>query len=352
MACTGLLTCALLIVTDYSSIALFVGTSRGRIVTFKILPSPSGRYSAQFAGMVSLSEGAVVSISPIDSESGTSAYATGKAVGGLQSGQRTSGVLVVTTSSSVHIFRPTSAKGASKTFDNYMCLSATVARFEERGYAILGVFGDGSARAFTIPSLKECGSARLTQTLDPRRLGSSIITSTGDILGWTPSPSEMALLNVWGSSQTIHASHDRLYDPVKPLPPRPTISNLQWIAGTQYMTPTDLDLLIGGPGRPPSKKTLEAARAEKEAEFERHREQARTGRAPPPASGSAMGSQESYWNYMQRQLAERTEQLGLTESSIERTAEDSNTWSSDVSDFVKRQKRQAALGFIGSKFGL
>ena len=112
----------------------------------------------------------------------------------------------------------------------------------------------------------------------------------------------------------------------------------------------DLDLLIGGPGRPPSKKTLLAQRAEKEAEFQRHRETARTGMSPPPGAPGA--GQETYWAYMQRQLAERTEQLGLTENSMNDTAEASSSWGDGVSDFIKKQKRQAALGFIGSKFGL
>lgn len=296
--------------------------------------------------MVSLGEDAIVSISPINSESGSPTFATGASVAGLQSGHRTSGVLVVTTSSSAHIFRPASAKGASKSFDNYLCVSATVSRFEDRGYALLGVFGDGQARAFSLPALKEVGSAPVTHVLDSRRLNAAIITPTGDIFGWTPSPSQIAMLNVWGSGQTVHASHDRLYDSAKPLLPRPTISNLQWISGTQYITPTDLDILIGGASRPPSKKQLEAARAEREAEFHRHREAARTGRSPPPDR-----SQEGYWAYMQRQIQERTEQLGLTESSMERTAESSSNFSEDVSDWVKKQKRQAALGFLGSKLG-
>ena len=219
----------------------------------------------------------------------------------------------------------------------------------------MGIFGDGRARAFSLPALKEIGSTNTTHILDPRRLHAAIITPTGDIFGWTPSPSEAALLNIWGSSQTIHASHDRLYDPAKIMPARPTISNLQWIAGTQYITPSDLDSLIGGPDRPPSKRMLAQARADRDAEFDRHREAARTGKSPPPLprTGSGSGSNpEGYWQYMQRQIQERTENLGLTESSMERTAESSSKFSDDVSKFVAKQKRQAALGFIGSKLGL
>jgi len=55
---------------------------------------------------------------------------------------------------------------------------------------------------------------------------------------------------------------------------------------------------------------------------------------------------------MQRQLQERTENLGFAESSMERTADASEGFSNGVSKFVAKQKRQAALGFLGSKFGL
>ncbi|KIY02561.1 uncharacterized protein Z520_01026 [Fonsecaea multimorphosa CBS 102226] len=330
---------------DYSSLALFVGTSRGRVATFKILPSQSGRYSAQATGVAQLSDDRVISLCPIDAHTGAPAAATGYAMGGLQSGRKVDGALVAVTVSSAHIFRPASAKGASKTFDHYLCDSATVARYEERGYALVGLFGDGAARAFSIPALKEIASIRVNHLLDTKRFGDAIVSPTGDILGWA-GPSELAMVNVFGCGTSLPPSTDRLYDAAKLVPPRPTISNLQWIAGTQYITPSDMDILIGGPDRPPSKRMLAEMRAAQEAEFQRQREAARTGRAAKPDQ-----SQETYWAYMQRQLQERTENLGLAGDSLDRAAESSSSWSDGVDKFVAKQKRAAALGFIGSKLG-
>ncbi|KAK4942485.1 Lethal(2) giant larvae sro7 [Elasticomyces elasticus] len=330
---------------DYSSLALFVGTSQGRLATFKILPSQTGRYSAQFAGVAQISDDRVISISPMDTQSGAPAAATGPAMAGLQSGRRVDGVVLVTTVSSAHIFRPASGKGASKTFDRYFCDSASLACYEERGYALVGLFGDGSARAFSIPALKEIASTRVNHMLDTKRFADAIVTPTGDILAWT-GPSELAMVNVFGAGLSLPPSTDLLYDSTKLVPPRPTISNLQWIAGTQYITPSDMDVLIGGPTRPPSKRMVAEMQAAQEAEFQRQREAARTGRAPKPDA-----SQETYWAYMQRQLAERTENLGLAGDSMDRAAEASSSWSDDVSKFVAKQKRQAALGFVSSKFG-
>ena len=325
---------------------MFVGTSRGRLATFKVLPSQSGKFTAQFVSATSLAENRVVSISPIHAETGSPALATGQAMAGLQQGERTNGVLVVTTASSAHIFRPANAKGASKSFDNVFCDAAAVTRFEQRGYALVGLFGDGCARAFSIPALKEIGTIRLNHVMDVKRFPEALINTSGDVVGWT-GPSELALASVWGANQTLPPSNDRLYDPTKLPLPRPTISNLQWIAGTQYITPTDMDVLIGGPDRPPSKRMLAEMRAQQDAEFQRQREAAKTGRSPPPDQ-----SQEGYWAYMQRQIQERTENLGLASDSMDRTAEASSSWSNDVSKFVKNQKKQAALGYFSSKLGL
>lgn len=325
---------------------MFVGTSRGRLATFKILPSQSGKFTAQFVGATSLAEDRVVSVSPIDAETGSAALATSQAMTGLQKGQKTNGVLVVTTTSSAHIFKPANAKGASKSFDNVFCDAAAVTRFEQRGYALVGLFGDGCARAFSIPALKEIGSIRMNHIFDVKRFSEALIDASGDVIGWT-GPSELALASVWGANQTIPPSNDRLYDPAKLPLPRPTISNLQWIAGTQYITPADMDVLIGGPDRPPSRRMMAEMRAQQDAEFQRQREAARSGRSPPPDQ-----NQEGYWAYMQRQIQERTENLGLASDSMDRTAEASSSWSDDVSKFVKNQKRQAALGLLSSKLGL
>ncbi|MBE3047251.1 hypothetical protein IMZ48_32960 [Candidatus Bathyarchaeota archaeon] len=78
---------------NYSSIACFVGTNLGKVVTFKLLPSGEG-YSVKMAGMVSFGD-PVVSISPIVAETGKPALATGQAVAGLRAGQQVNGILVV-----------------------------------------------------------------------------------------------------------------------------------------------------------------------------------------------------------------------------------------------------------------
>jgi syntaxin-binding protein 5 len=79
---------------SYSSIACFVGTNTGKVVTFKILPQQNGGYAAQFAGSITFAD-KIISITPIIASTGKLASATGESVGALRTGQQTNGTLVV-----------------------------------------------------------------------------------------------------------------------------------------------------------------------------------------------------------------------------------------------------------------
>lgn len=181
---------------EFSSIAVHVGTNLGHLATFKILPEAGGRYTAKFAGVCALDD-KVIRLCPIYAETGHPAYASQSAVGNLRTGLKINGVLLAVTASGVRIFKPAANKGAHKTFDNFLCDSAALVRYEDIGYALLGLYGDGCARAYSLPALKEIGSVKVSDVLDVRRFSEAIITSTGDILGWK-GPAELTLINVFG----------------------------------------------------------------------------------------------------------------------------------------------------------
>lgn len=186
---------------DYSSILLFVGTNLGRLITFKLLPEAHGGYSVRLAGSCALDDN-IISISPLNADTGEPAGATQNVVAGLRSGIKANGVLAVTTTTSVRIFKPVAAKGAHKTWDAVLCHTAAVVRFEAHGYALLGLFGDGCAKAYSVPGLKQIASSNVADVLDVRRFSEAVITPTGDIFGWT-GPSEIAVLNVWGTGDNL-----------------------------------------------------------------------------------------------------------------------------------------------------
>ena len=144
-----------------------------------------------------------MNICPIDADSGDLALATPNAVGGLRFGNRINGVLVAVTVSECRIFKPPTAKGASKNWDDYLCDAATVVKTEDKGCSLVGLFGDGNVRAFSIPSLKEIGSRKINHIFDMRRLSGSVISRCGSILSWL-GPSEVGLFNVWGSGIDLY----------------------------------------------------------------------------------------------------------------------------------------------------
>jgi hypothetical protein len=239
----------------------------------------------------------------------------------------------------MRIFKPATGKGASKAFGDILCDAAAVTEVDFRGTAIVGVFGDNTARAYTIPGLKEIAKAPLP-ALDPPRRPSSLVTANGYVFGWT-GPSEIALLHAWGLGERFGNSADLVVNPELGTPPRPTISNLQWISGTQYVSPTDLDLLIGGPDRPPSKRMLEAAAAELRA----------AGRGQQAGAQAHGGrSTEGWVEYLTRQLNERTERLNMMGDSMDQLQDQSQGWADDVSKYVKKQQRNMVLGSIKGKF--
>lgn len=168
----------------------------------KVLPQNGGKYGVQPVGVASVDD-TVIRIAPIHIDTGMSAYASQQVVANLRTGGKVNGVILVVTSRGVRIFKPPTGKGASKSFDHFICQSATVTHCNEQGYALVTLGDDGYARAFSIPGLRELGALRITSHLDPRRLSEAIITNSGDILGWV-GPAETALLNVWGRGLLLY----------------------------------------------------------------------------------------------------------------------------------------------------
>lgn len=326
---------------EWSSILLHVGTHTGTLATLKIVPDASGRYSAQHVGSVAL-DGKVIHLHPINADSGKPAHASQHAVAALRSGARTNGALVAATPTGLHVSRPPTSRGAHRSFDSFFCDAAGVCRYQDAGHAAVTLSGDGAARAFSIPGLKELACVRVDAALDVRRLADAAVTPSGAVVG-PAGPSELALVSVFGTGEALaRPGRDALFNPAALIPPRPTIGAVAWVTGTQYVTPSDMDTLIGGPERPPSKRMIAQAQAE----------EAQRRAAGRPGATAAGQQDQGYWAYMQRQIQERTERLGIVGDSMDNLEQNSSNWLDDVNKFVGRQKRNAATGCESSSFFL
>lgn len=106
--------------------------------------------------------------------------------------------------------------------------------------------------------------------------------------------------------------------------------------------------IVGGPNRPPSKRLLAQTRADEAA----RRTDAARARSATNASSSAAAKQEGWGEYMQRQVNERAEALGLVGDSMNKLEQNSSGWADDVSKFVSKQKRGFMLGALKKGVGL
>jgi hypothetical protein len=84
-------------------------------------------------------------------------------------------------------------------------------------------------------------------------------------------------------------------------------------------------------------------------------QQARANEAQARAqgqTGAAAGQQEGYWAYMQRQVQERTEKLGVLGDSVNKLEETSSSWANEASNYAKKAKQNMIMGAVKGRFGL
>jgi syntaxin-binding protein 5 len=71
-----------------------------------------------------------------------------------------------------------------------------------------------------------------------------------------------------------------------------------------------------------------------------------------PGASSAQGQQEGYWAYMQRQVQERTERLGVLGESVSKLEDASSSWANEASKYAQKTKKNLIMGAVKGKLGL
>lgn len=318
-----------------------------------MLPQQGGAFACEYAGSNQLDESPILSLTPLNSDSGRRSWATPQAVAGLREGTRTPGVVVAVSKNEARIFKPPQARGAHRSWsDESSCHAACVTELEDYGICLSLIMDPGNVVSYSLPGLKLIGAQlSLRQMFEKERMGASRVLESGHILGWT-GEHEIGLLYQWGKGVQLDgaaaAPADTLYNPNTPPAPRPTISSLQWLSGTQHVSIADLDLLIGGPDRPMSKKQQQALRTAANAEREAARQRAEGNSSGGGGGGGAEG--EGVFANMARTMRERTEKLTFTTDTMERLEESSANFAEDVGKFVSQQKRKALLGGLTGKW--
>lgn len=332
-------------------------------------------YKVEFCGVTSASlDEPVVGIIPLNTETGQLALATQYAVLGLRNGVKVSGAVVVVTKSEARIYKPPSGKGAGKSWGDhgYVCVKAGVVELESYGVALVCLMLSGVVKIYSIPALKDVTELKVSGQggVDLAHIAEAQLLPTGDIMAMSCQTC-LSTLTLFGtgkgqaigtpavpesatSRNPTKVPADELYNPLTPPPPRPTISTISWLAGTQYLSIADLDLLIGGPDRPPSKVQVEAERAEAvEARVQARQSQLMEAQAAGVAAAGGSTAPEKpagIWAGLQQGFNERTKHLGLMGDNMDRLGETSKGFSDEVARLVKEQKKKALWGGLKSKF--
>jgi len=320
-----------------------------------------------------------VGIIPLNTETGQLALATQYAVLGLRNGVKVPGAVVVVTKSEVRIYKPPSGKGAGKSWgeQGYVCVKAGVVELESYGVALMCLMLSGVVKIYSIPMLKDVTELKVSGRggADLAHIAEAQLLQTGDIVAMS-SQASLSTITLFGTGKgqvigdlttstepgtanlrnPTRVPADELYNPLTPPPPRPTISTISWLAGTQYLSTADLDLLIGGPDRPPSKSQVEAERAEAaEARAQARQSQLMEAQAAGAAAAggstaAGAGKPQGIWAGLQQGFNERTKHLGLVGENMDRLGQSSKGFSDEVARLVKEQKKKALWGGVKSKF--
>ncbi|KAK6344206.1 hypothetical protein TWF696_007848 [Orbilia brochopaga] len=301
---------------EYSSVCLNIGTSMGNVITFKILPEGS-RHVIQFADFHPFEKPPYLII-PINADTGAHAYATPQAMAGLRQGQFVSGFLVCLTKSQVKIINVPEYK--AKSWDDYNCLSASVVEMEDKGIVLACVMSTGKVKVYSLPALKDLGSAELPKPYDDSRLADCHITREGYIILWTGT-TEIGIFYLWGKGKPLSSMpKDILYNPNCSIPSRPTITGLQWIKGGGSIPIEEYELAIGGPNRPMSKKQMEEA-----------------AQGGGGKGGSVFGNLTAGFNA-------RTQNLQNFQDNMQNLENTSSEFAKATNKFIAQQKKNAILG--------
>lgn len=111
------------------------------MITLQLLPRSEQGYNVQPVGTASL-EDRIISISVLNADTGAPADASQSVFAELRNGVNVNGVVLAVSNSGVRIYKPAAAKGAHKSWDDFVCHAANVVHFGAHGYVLVGLFGE------------------------------------------------------------------------------------------------------------------------------------------------------------------------------------------------------------------
>lgn len=248
----------------YSSILLLCGTDAGEVILLKIIPDPSGRFTVQpYDALKATDDGPIVSLATFSKESGSSCRASIPRMQQLSKGLRVQAQIVISGRTDIRLITPGKSKDTHRIFKYPIAVSGlSIVPFlnakNEHSIAtvLVTVLINGEIKVLSLPELKEIKSFAPLANVHSKYVKESGVLVNGDIV-YRVSKTEAFLLTVIKKSSTTSQSQnseetDSLYNPNLRIKCRPYYNSLQWVRGSIYCKPEDLDHLLGE-GRPEQK---------------------------------------------------------------------------------------------------
>lgn len=262
----------------YSSILLLVGTNGGgNLLMFKIVPQGNGGFSVVFADKtVNLNyrilgnEDPVVSkldqLIPLNSNSGESTVASLEMFQRLSTGILIPGFLITSSNRDIRVLKLPKSKLSHKVIDD-SCLRCGIIRVRDKGIVLATLMKTGFIKFSALPSLSDIIDIKLPKDIYGKikeSLESGIATKSDVLVNGEIfvrlSETEFVTLSASHNDHKLKKASkdgpvtDLLFNENALIPPRPSVSALQWAKGlSKYTSPDDLAFLIAGPNRKPAK---------------------------------------------------------------------------------------------------
>lgn len=324
----------------FSSILMSVGTNKGNVSLYKVLPGPQrGGFHLEQANQYSVSKGPITVLQHLDLEKGKPAPANREVMSQLGHGIKIPGGLLAANSDDVRIF----GVSGTKSKIGHKSLSRSVGSgfaFIREGNALgfINITSKGTGVVYSIPNLSSLFDFKTPYlpSGDPVQ-----VSLKGNVL--VPiNPKISGLFRVWGIGQLL--PEDQMYRPELKMPLRPTIGNVEWVAGRQHVKIEDFDKLmtLNKRSKPKKKRELFVNQEVVASPKKGLKKKGWFGRAHPHPGYSESRTQSSTW-------------AQTFESYYDSAAETVNGALDDAMDSINDTKKEATSnitkGLVRKKFG-
>lgn len=257
----------------FSSIVLSVGTSLGKLHTFRLMPLANGGYAVDYIGVSEVGSSPIFQVVSINMNTGRSCRAKTDDMNKLPKGIQINGAVATISKLDIRIVRSPKEKIAARTSSSPIVTGNLSFMGQEGTSCLVTVTRNCETVVYGLPNLREISKRVLPFAASPEFIADSTVMQNGDVL-IRRNQLSAGLITIWGRGVSYsEVFQDALFDPQKVIPSRPVISAMQWIKGTPVANIADVDAVVGGSRRPKSKNMIEQERLERE---QRHLAQRQT----------------------------------------------------------------------------